>query len=573
MVLFCFGIIFSIIYGLCIPAQALVLTESIELFTFCYPRPNMTYGKYNLTYDECHSTVTNKSVKYALFFVAIAFGQCIGFFGSTFCFGLIGERLTKLLRSLAMSGILRQEVEFFDKDKNSTGILSSKLASDADLVKTPITTHLNIGLSAFITLVGCFVLSFLRGWELSLACLGVLPFVVSAQYIEMRKWMEVEDSDKPIYDNAAQVVYEAVKEIRTVASFTLENFMLGMYEEQIDPAVKSIKKNKIIEALTVGYSKFMNQSIHLVGFYFGAYLIKIKIYEPMAFNSVMMFLLFGSSSIGQACAGLGGLKKSFLAMPRVFSLIDMKPKIIDIEANSGKEPVIKGAIEIEDVHFRYPARPTLKVLRGVSLTINEGQTVALVGESGSGKSTVIQLMQRFYDPLKGFIKIDGIKLTEFNLKYLRDQIGLVGQEPVLFNTSIGKNISYSKDDATPEEIKIAAQNANISDFIEKELKEKYETNVGAKGTQLSGGQKQRIAIARAIIRNPRILLLDEATAALDSESEQIVQKALDSLMSDRTTLVIAHRLSTIQNADKIVVMGKGKVRETKVHDQGTDYNR
>jgi len=272
------------------------------------------------------------------------------------------------------------------------------------------------------------------------------------------------------------------------------------------------------------------------------------------------------------------VKKAKGAIPLVFKLIDMKPENIDIgpiedeakvEDLSSKE---QGTIVLTNVHFRYPNRPEVKVLRGISLTVEAGKTVALVGTSGSGKSTIIQLIERFYDPQKGAITLDGTDIKDIPLKTLRNQLGLVGQEPVLFNTTIANNIRYPKgekdiDSAELEAIKSAARNANIADFIEKELEHGYDTNVGNMGSQLSGGQKQRVAIARALFRNPRILLLDEATAALDSKSEQIVQAALDSLMVDRTTIVIAHRLSTIQNANKIVVMSHGKIREVGTHEE------
>jgi len=229
---------------------------------------------------------------------------------------------------------------------------------------------------------------------------------------------------------------------------------------------------------------------------------------------------------------------------------------------------VSGDISLKNIKFAYPARPDKRVCNGYSLEIAAGATVALVGASGSGKSTIIQLMERFYDPDSGVVTLDGVDLRELNVRWLRQQIGLVGQEPVLFSGTIAENIAYGKPGSTREDVENAARMANAWDFIQ-EFPAKFDTDVGEKGGQLSGGQKQRIAIARAMIKNPAVLLLDEATSALDTESERIVQGALDELLAKykRTTIVIAHRLSTIRNADKIAVVDKGKIVEEGTHDE------
>ncbi|KAI0209152.1 ATP-dependent translocase ABCB1 [Lamellibrachia satsuma] len=289
-------------------------------------------------------------------------------------------------------------------------------------------------------------------------------------------------------------------------------------------------------------------------------------------------IMFGAKSAGQATSFAPDYGKAKTAAARVLALLDRRSQI-DTYADVGAKPAtVSGAIQFDDVEFRYPSRPTVAVLRGMSFTVEPGTTVALVGTSGCGKSTTTQLLERFYNPTRGAALVDGRRLGEYNIAWLRAQIGLVSQEPGLFNCSIAENIAYGDNsrEVPMNEITEAARQANIHNFIVS-LPQGYETNVGDKGVQMSGGQKQRIAIARALVRNPKILLLDEATSALDTESEKVVQDALDKAQKGRTSIVIAHRLSTIQNADSICVMRDGRVIEVGTHSQlvtkqGTYYD-
>jgi len=281
---------------------------------------------------------------------------------------------------------------------------------------------------------------------------------------------------------------------------------------------------------------------------------------------VFMAVLLSAQSVGQAAGFMPDAAKAKAAAAVIFKIIDHVPDY-DAMADEGTTPSeLTGEIKIKDVHFEYPNRPDASVLKDYTVTAQPGKVLALVGQSGCGKSTTIGLIERWYDVLGGSVCLDGVNIKELNLKWLRNQIGLVGQEPVLFSGSIADNIRYGKADATMEEIQKAAKDANAHNFITG-FPDGYDTSVGEKGTQLSGGQKQRIAIARAIVKNPKILLLDEATSALDSESEKVVQAALDSVMQGRTTIVIAHRLSTIRNANVIAVIEGGKVIEQGTHDE------
>lgn len=274
----------------------------------------------------------------------------------------------------------------------------------------------------------------------------------------------------------------------------------------------------------------------------------------------------GNMNFGISSPFLEGFAAASGSAVRVFSIIDRQPAI-DTASDTGIVPEkVQGSITFKNVRFQYPSRTDVKILQGLTLTINRGQTVALVGRSGCGKSTCIQLVQRLYDPASGVVELDGVDIKKLKVSWLRQQIGVVGQEPVLFSTTIADNIRYGNQAATQRDIEAAAKKSNAHEFI-TQLPLGYKTMVGERGCQLSGGQKQRIAIARALVRDPAILLLDEATSALDTNSEAKVQRALDNASEGRTTIVVAHRLSTIKNADKIVVVHEGQVAEEGTHDQ------
>merc|ERR1719231_1456207 len=280
-------------------------------------------------------------------------------------------------------------------------------------------------------------------------------------------------------------------------------------------------------------------------------------------------MMGGMSVLISAALGAKDVPTAQRAAKLFFDATDQVPAIRVFDETGAKPEGVKGDIEVKDVVFAYPSAPDHLVCKGYTLSIPAGQTVALSGPSGSGKSTIIQLLERFYDPQSGSITLDGVDIKTLNVKWLRSQLGLVAQEPVLFQGTVEENIKYGKRDASMEEVEEAAKMANAHSFIMESLQSGYETDVGMRGSKLSGGQKQRVAIARALVRKPAVLLLDEATSALDNESERIVQAALDEIMTKmkRTTVVVAHRLSTIRNADKIVVLKEGKVAEEGTHDE------
>jgi len=383
---------------------------------------------------------------------------------------------------------------------------------------------------------------------------------------------------------AANIMGEAVSSIRTVYSYNLEKTLLEEFATALDEHLKHAK----ISAIFKGSARAFSQCTLFIGFglvyYIGnGFIINGEIepstdtiiygdmnpMEKMLLPIFCMFMLaagFGSASMDATDMG-----KAKVAAVKLFDLIDRTPtidrKIVKSNQATIDQTKCGGQFVLDNVAFTYPSRPELPVYTDLTVDIQSGTTVAFVGSSGSGKSTLVQLVERFYDPSNGSIKLDGIDLKDLDVNWLRRQIGMVGQEPVLFSGSIRDNIALGKHGATDEEITEAAKSANAHDFIMEQPKG-YATDVGTGGGQLSGGQKQRVAIARAIIKNPPILLLDEATSALDNESERVVQEALDELLAKgnkRTTLVIAHRLTTIQSADKIVVLDHGNLVEQGTH--------
>ncbi|CAF4425289.1 unnamed protein product, partial [Rotaria magnacalcarata] len=367
------------------------------------------------------------------------------------------------------------------------------------------------------------------------------------------------------YGRAGAVAEEVFSSIRTVLSYGGQEREEKRYEQHLEDAKKSGIKKGAINGITIGTVWFLIYGAYALAFWYGAKLIREDHYNIGDVFIVFFSIIIAVFNLGQASPHIQALSQARAAAYLVWEVIDAPCKIISDSKTGVTKDDLTGDIRFSHVHFSYPSRSTVKILNGISFDIKHGQTIALVGSSGSGKSTCVQLLQRFYDPDEGSIFVDDRRVDEYNLKWLREHIGVVSQEPILFQATIRENILFGRDTATDAEIHEAAKMANAHNFI-MELPDKYETQVGDRGATLSGGQKQRIAIARALVRDPKILLLDEATSALDNESEKIVQVALDRAAQGRTTLVIAHRLSTIRNAHKIVVLNKGEVVEEGDHE-------
>jgi len=520
-------------------------------------------GMFALTPEEQQSGIFFN----AMMFIVLGSGTAISMFLQGWTLGISGEALTKRIRQRVFEALLRQQIAFFDDPRNHTGTLTTILATDASAVQGATGYRLGMMLQAAGSLLCALIIGFIFSWKCTLFIIGIMPIFFVGALIQMKMSKGVASKNNEGFEAAGKISTEVITNVRTVASLSKEEYFL----EEFAALIGRPHRNNLISAQGFGVAFCFLQSMSFFAFaailYFGAWLI---VYDGLSY--VNMFKVYTAIRFAAIAAGKESqfgpdYGKGKIAASRIFALLDKDPGPANSYSTEGKQPTrCQGVVEFKDVHFAYPTRPTVPVLRGMNVKVGRGETYALVGSSGCGKSTSVQLLQRFYDTLQGEVMVDGEDIKGLNVGWLRGQIGLVSQEPVLFDYSLRENIAYGDNsrEVTMDEIIEAAKKANIHNFIST-LPQGYETSAGDKGTQLSGGQKQRIAIARALIRNPTILLLDEATSALDTESEKIVQEALDRAQQGRTSIVIAHRLSTIQNATCIVVFSNGRIAERGTH--------
>ncbi|CAG2108236.1 unnamed protein product, partial [Medioppia subpectinata] len=553
------------------PDKYLVLTGTVMAFLM-----GLSIPTYSLIFGDIMATMAEASIDkirddvflYAMLFVTMGIVSGIVAFLQLYLFGICGERLTTRLRRLVFEAMLRQEVAWFDQRDNSTGALCSRLSSDAASVQGAAGSRLSTLCQAASTLCAGIIIAMIYSWKLGLVMLGFTPFVIVATYFQMRILSGQVDDDKHDTEEASRIAVEAITCVRTVASLHRETTFIGNYVEALRNQFRRSRLKAHMRGITFGVAQSLGNFSYAVSLFYGCRLI---VDQELTYGDLFKSteaLIFGTAMVGQAVAFAPDYQKGRLASVHIFKLLDRLPKILVNQFTGDTPDMSAGNVRFDGLEFTYPTRPNVKILNGLSFDVSKGQTVALVGASGCGKSTIIQLIQRFYDTDGGEVILDGKNIRNLNIPWLRRRLGIVSQEPVLFGYSIGDNIAYGDNGRTVgmNEVVGAAERANIHAFI-KSLPMGYDTPVGDKGTQLSGGQKQRIAIARALVRDPEILLLDEATSALDSESEQVVQQALDEAREGRTCIVIAHRLSTIQTADKIVVVSKGVAVEEGTHHQ------
>jgi len=568
------GIVGSILNGVSETAYAIIFGSATEMFT------------------KQSDDLLRIGNRWGLMFIALGVAYFISFYLQVGGFSSAGEFLSLNFRKEMYNSLIHQEIGFFDtsdigdgseqavggisdesdgdmeEKEINTGTLTAKLASEASLVQE---LNINVGyLIEIIIGVSCSIgIALYCGWKLTLCLLTLSPLIIFPIYIQVKALKDKDEELRSIYRSSSSISCDAIANIKTVYAFNLENKFQNLYDERLYQPMKKMERKFYISSFGPALVNTIQFIIYALGFYICGIFI---IHEWATFENemkILMAVILGASVAGKASIIAPSYTRAVNAFNHVMEIIDRQPKI-DSRDPSGitKNPEeLKCNLIFKELRFRYPSRPNIVVLRmgNDSIEIPEGKICAIVGGSGSGKSTIISLLPRFYDAYRGSILIDDEENKNYNIKYLREQIGFVSQEPNLFNISIMDNIKYGKSDATDEEVYEAAKKANIHDFI-LSLPEGYNTLVGRIGTtKMSGGQKQRIAIARAIIRNPKILLLDEATSALDAESEVKVQEALEEASIGRTTIIVAHRLSTIKNADMIVVMKNGRIIEKGTH--------
>ncbi|KAM2745612.1 hypothetical protein PS2_021317 [Malus domestica] len=543
------GTISAIGNGICLPLMTIILGDLINSFGGAGNTKGVV---------DAVSEVALKFVYLAVAAAALSFLQMS-------CWMVTGERQASRIRSLYLKTIIRQDVGFFDKETN-TGEIVGRMSGDTVLIQEAMGEKVGSFIQLIATFIGGFVIAFVKGWLLTLVMLSSLPLLVLSGAVIGIIISKLASQGQTAYSQAAIVVEQTIGSIRTVASFTGEKQAIANYDNSLIKAYNSGVQEGLASGFGIGAVMLVMMCSYALAIWFGGKMILERGYTGGEVINVIFAVLTGSMSLGQASPSMNAFAAGQAAAYKMLETINRKPEIDAYDTNGKQLHDIRGDIELRDVHFSYPTRPDEQIFHGFSLSIPTGVTAALVGESGSGKSTVISLIERFYDPQAGEVLIDGINLKEFQLKWIRQKIGLVSQEPVLFTSSIKDNISYGKDGATDEEILAASELANAAKFIDK-LPQGLDTMVGEHGAQLSGGQKQRVAIARAILKDPRILLLDEATSALDAESERVVQEALDRIMVNRTTVIVAHRLSTVRDADTIAVIRRGTIVEKGPHSE------
>ncbi|KAL5997458.1 ATP-binding cassette sub- B member 9 [Asimina triloba] len=540
------GTVAAIGSGLAMPLMTVIFGELINTF-------GVSTG----------STVIPEVTKVTLKFVYLGVGSGAASFLQVSSWMVTSERQVSRIRALYLKAILRQDIAFFDME-TTTGDIIERISRDTMLIQDAMGEKVAKFIQLVSTFIGGFVVAFIKGWLLALVMVSCIPPMVLAGAAMAIFITKMSSRGLVAYSEAGNIVEQTIRSIRTVVSFTGERQAIMKYDKSLKAACSAIIQQGVATGFGVASVLFIIFSSYGLAVWYGSKLIMEKGYTGGHVINVMIAIMTGGMALGQASPSMNAFAAGRAAAYMMFETINRKSAIDAFDTTGVALEDISGEIELRDVYFRYPTRPDVQVFSGFSLHVPSSMTMALVGESGSGKSTVVSLVERFYDPQAGEVLIDGINLKKLRLSWIRKKIGLVSQEPILFMTTIRENIAYGKADATLEEIRTATELANAAKFIDK-MPQGLDTLVGENGTQLSGGQKQRIAIARAILKNPKILLLDEATSALDAESERIVQEALVRIMLNRTTVVVAHRLSTVRNADRIAVVRQGTIVEQGSH--------
>ncbi|KAG8365998.1 hypothetical protein BUALT_Bualt17G0030300 [Buddleja alternifolia] len=511
------------------------------------------------------SKIRSETTFYCIIFLSIA---VISFFANLlqhYNFAIMGERLTKRIREGVLQNILTFEIGWFDMDQNTSAAVCARISTEANMVRCLVGDRASLLVQVFTSASVAFILGLILTWRVSIVVISVQPLIIASFYAKSSLMKRMSGRAQKAQNEGSQLASEAVFNHRTITAFSSQRKIVGLFGETLRGPRKEGIKQSWFSGIGLFCSQFLTTAAIALTYWYGGRLMNKGLVSSKHLFQAFFILMSTGKNIADAGSMTSDLAKGSNAVRSVFEILDRKSEIEPDDPNHLKvKRGLKGRIDIRGVYFSYPSRPEQLIFQGLSLKIEAGKMMALVGESGSGKSTVIGLIERFYDPIKGSVVIDDEDVRRYNLRELRSHIALVSQEPTLFAGTIHDNIVYGKENATESEIRKAAMLANAHEFISS-LKNGYQTYCGERGAQLSGGQKQRIALARAILKNPSILLLDEATSALDSVSENLVQEALEKLMVGRTCVIVAHRLSTIQKANCIAVIKNGKVVEKGSH--------
>lgn len=493
--------------------------------------------------------------------IAIFVVRGLFWYGQNYLMSYVGQSVIIDIRAAVFKKLQRLSVSFYDKNK--TGTIMSYVTNDVNALQSAMVENTIEMITEGFILIGSVVAMIYLDWRLTLFTVCTFPVVLWFMEFFGKKIRKTGGRIQECTADITSVLQESVASARVIKSFVREDYEVDRFDVENRANFRANMKNaQLMATLTPVVELVAAIGVTMIIWYGGNNVIN----GTITAGSLVAFLTYAvniSNPIKRLTRVIGNIQKALAAAQRVFMIIDM-PKEIAESRDAKQLPEVSGKVEFQNVSFAYDDKGN--VITDLSFSVKPGEVIAIVGPSGAGKSTIANLLPRFYDVNKGDIKIDGHSVREVTLDSLREQVGIVPQETMLFNGSVYNNILYGRLDATKEEIEAAAKAANAHDFI-MQLTDGYETKLGDRGVNLSGGQRQRIAIARAILKNPRILILDEATSALDTESERVVQEALDRLMVGRTSFVIAHRLSTVKNADKILVLEKGNLVESGTHDE------
>ncbi|MFQ6666015.1 hypothetical protein Gotur_032534 [Gossypium turneri] len=513
-----------------------------------------------------HHHLQDEVDRWCLIIACMGIVTVVANFLQHFYFGIMGEKMTERVRRMMFSAMLRNEIGWFDNEENSPDNLSMRLANDATFVRAAFSNRLSIFIQDSAAVLVAILIGMLLHWRLALVAFATLP-VLAVSAFAQKLWLAgFSKGIQEMHRKASLVLEDAVRNIYTVVAFCAGNKVMDLYRLQLKKILKQSFFHGMAIGFAFGFSQFLLFACNALLLWYTALSVKRRYIDlPTALKEYMVFS-FATFALVEPFGLAPYILKRRKSLTSVFEIIDRVPKIEPDENSALKPPNVYGSIELKNVDFCYPTRPEMLVLSNFSLKVNGGQTVAIVGVSRSGKSTIISLIERFYDPVAGQILLDGRDLKLYNLRWLRNHLGLVQQEPIIFSTTIRENIIYARHNASESEMKEAARIANAHHFISS-LPHGYDTHVGMRGVDLTPGQKQRIAIARVVLKNAPILLLDEASSSIESESSRVVQEALDTLiMGNKTTILIAHRAAMMKHVDSIVVLNGGRIVEEGTHD-------